>query len=147
MFPERERERNKQGRIFPSIQIFKSSLSAAFLSYWHIYRKSNSLNVQKGPHDKWKSIRDGVKPSLMLLGNSLKLWFDLYHLPEIAIYNPVRTPHHHEYRERPSFWQRYVITILYFFRMILFALNSQEPLSCGHHKRLLEMNAEGNWPL
>lgn len=40
-------------------------------------------------------MRDGVKPSLMLLGNSGKLWFDLSNLYEITIYNPVRTPHHH----------------------------------------------------
>lgn len=41
---------------------------AAFLSYLHICRKLDDVNLQKVPWNIWKSIRHGGKPSLILLG-------------------------------------------------------------------------------
>lgn len=78
MFPERETEtkerRKKKVSFHPNFKILTVELLPFHISISY-KKKSNDLNIQKGPYDNSESMWDGVKPSLMVVGNGRKLRF------------------------------------------------------------------------
>lgn len=71
---QRRERRKKKVSFHPHFKLLTAELLPFHINISY-KKKSNDLNIQKGPDDNSKSMQDGGKPSLMVVGNSRKLWF------------------------------------------------------------------------